>query len=82
MPEGYASLMLSRLKPWIVMILLASTVAFVLLGLQASIDGHTGLWMIGAALFQGILVAIIVWREKETPSSAWERLKQPPRRGL
>lgn len=69
----------SRLRAWLVLFLIASAVAFILLAVQAD-DG--GPWLFGLAAFEGLLVVLIVWREKETPSSAWERLKRPPREGL
>ena len=70
----------ARLKPWLVLFLVASTVAFILLAVQADEGG--GPWLFGIAAFQGFLAVLVVWRERETPSSAWRRLKQPPREGL
>ena len=72
--------MISRMKPWLLLILVASAVTFLLLAAQA--DGDHGWWLFGVSLFQGVLLALIVWREKETPATAWQRLKQPPREGL
>lgn len=68
-----------RLKPWLQLVLVASAVAFILLAVQAD---DRDPWIFGLAAFYGVLTAIVVWREKETPSSAWRRLKQPPREGL
>lgn len=71
--------MIARLKPWLLLILVASAVAFILLAVQA---GDRDPWILGVAIFYGVMAAIVVWREKETPASAWHRLKQPPREGL
>lgn len=71
--------MIARLKPWLLLILVVSAVAFILLAVQA--DDRGG-WLLGVAIFYGVMAAIVVWREKETPASAWHRLKQPPREGL
>jgi Na+/melibiose symporter-like transporter len=70
---------LGRLKPWLLLILVASAVAFILLAAQAD---DRDPWIFGVAVFYGVMAAIVVWREKETPASAWQRLKQPPREGL
>jgi hypothetical protein len=71
--------MIARLKPWLLLILIASAVAFILLAVQAD---DRDPWILGVAIFYGVMAAIVVWREKETPASAWERLKRPPREGL
>ena len=70
---------MTRLKPWLFLVLIVSCVSFILLAVQS--DGSDP-WVLGAAIFCGVLTAIIVWRERETPTSAWHRLKQPPRKGL
>ena len=71
--------MIARLKAWLLLILIASAVAFILLAVQA--DNRDG-WLLGVAVFYVVMAAIVVWRERETPASAWHRLKQPPREGL
>jgi hypothetical protein len=70
----------ARLRPWLFLVLVVSAGTFLLLAAQA--EGDHGWWLLGASIFQGVLIAVIVWREKETPASAWHRLKQPPRQGL
>lgn len=71
--------MIARLKPWLLLILVASGLVFILLAVQA--DGRDP-WILGVAIFYGVMAALVVWREKETPASAWHRLKQPPRADL
>ena len=70
----------ASIKPWALLILVVSMVTFILLAIQS--DGTEGPCLVAMSVFQGVLIALIVWREKETPASAWVRLKQPPRDGL
>ncbi len=73
-------MLLKRLKPWVVMVLVV-TVAVFTIGAMTS-DGDGGLWLLAGALFHGIFIALLVWSDGHTPSSAWHALRRPPREGL
>lgn len=72
--------LLTRLKPWVVMVLVVSVTSFTI-GAMTS-GGEGGLWLLAGAAFHGIFIALLVWREGHTPSSAWSALRRPPREGL
>jgi protein-S-isoprenylcysteine O-methyltransferase Ste14 len=70
----------ASLKSWALLVLTVSMVSFILSAIQS--DGIEGWALLAASVFQGVLIALIVWSERETPGSAWRRLKQKPRAGL
>lgn len=73
--------LLKRLRPWVVMVLVISVTAFTI-GATTSNGGGGGVWLLAGALFHGIFIALLVWSEGHTPSSAWRALHRPPREGL
>lgn len=72
------TMLLKRLKPWVVMVLVVSITTFTI----GAMTGGGGLWLLAGALFYGIFIALVVWRDGHTPSSAWSALRRPPREGL
>lgn len=65
---------------WGSLILIVAGISLVIASISPG--GISGWWALPAALFSGLMWAIIVWRSRHTPASAWKNLRRPPREDL